>query len=202
MQNKDISKIRKTYVSVEAPDDDIILRHAFKTAGFKTVEDHVLVNSMNTHGDDLVVLEAIRKSDLVTRMVKEERVPLQNITNITGVPQPTATGVKANVSTSSRTTTPTCAFPSSQSMELAWIDFNCERRELLQRVNVRSTTQEVKEMNDTIMAEWLQLTDGQIEFFQKRAIRIAAMLCGPGDANTQRFASTSRGFWLYYYTEF
>jgi hypothetical protein len=214
LQNKDVSKLRKAYVSVEAPHDDIILRHAFKTVGFRPVEDHVLVNSMNTHGDDLVALEAIRKSDLTSRIGKEERVPLQNITNTAVAPQSTPAGVKlempeprtftrlAGAPTSPQTITPTDAFQSSLSSELGWIDFNCERRELLQRVKFRATAQEVKEMNDAIRTEWLQLTDGQIQFFQNRAIRIAARLCSPGSTDNQRLALTSRGFWHYYYIEF
>jgi GTPase SAR1 family protein len=189
--------------------------------GFKPLEDHVLVNSMNTHGDDVVALEAIKKSDLATRMVKKERGPLQNITNTAAVAhRSTHVGVKAELQ-EPRTSMPLSVLRSSRpaivpngapqssqntqlvSMhELAWIDFNCERRDLLRRVKFRSTAEEVKEMNDTILAEWLQLKDGQIEFFGNRAHRIAAKLSGPGGANIQRFTSTSQGFWWYYYDEF
>jgi hypothetical protein len=146
--------------------------------GFKPLEDHVLVNSMNTHGDDVVALEAIKKSDLATRMVKKERGPLQNITNTAAVAhRSTHVGVKAELQ-EPRTSMPLSVLRSSRpaivpngapqssqntqlvSMhELAWIDFNCERRDLLRRVKFRSTAEEVKEMNDTILAEWLQLKD-------------------------------------------
>jgi hypothetical protein len=82
-------------MSIEAPDEDIVLRHGFRTAGYKCLEDNVLVNTMNTRGDDVVALWAIRRSELGPRMVKEERAPLQNITNTAAGPKPTPGNVKA-----------------------------------------------------------------------------------------------------------
>jgi GTPase SAR1 family protein len=182
--------------------------------GYKCLEDNVLVNTMNTRGDDIVALRATRRSELGPRLVKEERAPLQNITNTAAGLKPTLGDIKSEVreSRSPMITLATeisnpdpveCNAPQdSESIELAWVDFNCERRELLQRVKVRSTAQEVEEMNDQVRSEWLGLSDGQIKFFEKRAYRIASRLNGPGASFIQKFTSSSRGFWAYYYDEF
>jgi GTPase SAR1 family protein len=201
-------------MSIETPDEDIVLRHGFRTAGFKCLEDNVLVNTMNTHGDDVVALWAIRRSELGPRMVKEERAPLQNITNTAAGPKSTPGDIKAEeresrlslITLASEMSNPGLvkgtAAQNSESVELAWVDFNCERRELLQRVKVQSTAQEVEEMDDRVKIEWLGLSDGQIKFFERRAHRIANGSSGPGTSFIQKFASSSRGFWAYYYDEF
>ena len=199
-QNKDISKIRKAYMSIEAPGEDIILRHAFRTTGFQPLPDHVLIQSMNIHGDDVVALEAVKQSDLDSRMVQEERVQLQNITETAATPMSTPVTIK-DESQELCTSKPWSTLQTART-ELAWIDFNCERRELLQRVKYSSTAEEVKEMDDNVLAAWLELDHAQIEFLHDRAQHIAAKLCGPGSTDIQRFASTSQGFWSYYYDEF
>jgi Dynamin family len=182
--------------------------------GYKCLEDNVLVNTMNTRGDDIVALRATRRSELGPRLVKEERAPLQNITNTAAGLKPTLGDIKSEeresrspmITLATEISNPDpveCNAPQdSESIELAWVDFNCERRELLQRVKVRSTAQEVEEMNDQVRSEWLALSDGQIKFFEKRAYRIASRLNGPGASFIQKFTSSSRGFWAYYYDEF
>jgi hypothetical protein len=182
--------------------------------GYKCLEDNVLVNTMNTRGDDIVALRATRRSELGPRLVKEERAPLQNITNTAAGLKPTLGDIKSEeresrspmIALATEISNPDpveCNTPQdSESIELAWVDFNCERRELLQRVKVRSTAQEVEEMNDQVRSEWLALSDGQIKFFEKRAYRIASRLNGPGASFIQKFTSSSRGFWAYYYDEF
>jgi GTPase SAR1 family protein len=201
-------------MSIEAPDEDIVLRHGFRTVGYKCLEDNVLVNTMNTRGDDIVVLWATRRSELSPRMAKDERAPLQNITNTVAGLRSTPGDIKAEERESclSRITLATemsdpdsvkcTAAHDCEDIELAWVDFNCERREVLQRAKVRSTAQEVEEMDDGVRIEWLGLSDGQVKFFEERARRIADRLSGPGTSFIQSFASSSQGFWAYYYDEF
>ena len=181
--------------------------------GYKCLEDNVLVNTMNTRGDDIVALWVTRRSELGLRLIKEERAPLQNITNTAIGLRPTPGDIKSE-ERESRLSMITLATEmsnpdlvkcniaqDSESIELAWVDFNCERREFLQRQKVRRTAQEVEEMDDQVRIEWLELSDGQIKFFEKRAQRIANRLSGPGTSFIQRFASSSQGFWAYYSDE-
>jgi GTPase SAR1 family protein/predicted nucleic acid-binding Zn-ribbon protein len=183
------------------------------------VEDHVLANSMNTHGDDVVALEAVKQSDLVSRIAKEERVPLQNITNAAVAPISKAMGVKTearepiaamdSIAPSKPLLDPpeqivagSHAF--SHLSDYAWIDFNCERRELMQRVRVYVSAEEVQEMDKQITVEWIGLDDGQIEFFENRARQLmtSVLIDSIGSNFANQFASVSRGFWNYYYTQF
>ncbi len=113
-----MSKIRKTYEAVESPDEKTTFRHAYRSTGFKFVEDNVLVNSLNTRGDDVVALEAIKASDLASRTVKTKRAPLQNITNLTPTAMLTPTGVKPAVG-SPRVTTPATPVNTRNVMEIA-----------------------------------------------------------------------------------
>lgn len=73
-----MSKIRRAYESVENPDEHVVFRHAFKIVG-----DRALVNSMNTRGDDVVALEAVKESEvnIRARAIKPERIALGDITN-------------------------------------------------------------------------------------------------------------------------
>ena len=187
------------------PDEPIILRHAYKNVGFKAIEDHTLVNSMNTHGDDVVALEAVAKSDLASRMVKEERMPLQNITNKAGAVTSTASDVKselrgrqASVTSSLAVSTTNSPVQASMGTELAWVDFNCERRELLQRAN----TQEVDEMNNQIRTDWCGFSDGQRRFFEDRAQRIAEKWGYTNSTAQRQFVAASAAFWRFYYDQF
>src|SRR5947209_1383312 len=153
-------------MSIEAPDEDIVLKHGFTAAGYKCLEDNVLVNSMNTRGDDVVALWAIRRSELGTRTVKEERAPLQNITNTAARPKSALGDVKAEereprssvIRLATEMSNPDLvkctAAQDIESMELAWVDFNCEHRELLQRAKVQCTAQEVEEKDDCVRIEW------------------------------------------------
>ena len=187
------------------PDEQIILRHAYKNVGFKAIEEHTLVNSMNTHGDDVVALEAVAESNLASRMVKEERVPLQNITNQSAAVKSTASDVKnelrghqVSMISSHAVSATNSPFEASVSTELAWIDFSCERRELLQRAN----TQKIDEMNDQVRTDWRGFSDGQYRFFECRAQRVAEQWGYTNSTAQRQFVAASAAFWRFYYDQF
>lgn len=204
-----MTRIRKAYLDIERV-EDVVLRHAFKT-----IEDTVLVRTLNTQSDEIVALEAILPSQLAARTMKEERSPLQHITNHAPVGRLTAKHVKSEVRedslaipTTSIVRACTNSMPAvlvpPQKPDLAWIDFTCERRELLQRVQPRESPQAIVEMNHRISMEWAGYTELQIDFYVARAKRIATtkMVPSPGDSFTETFTATARGFWTFYYDRY
>ena len=138
-RGKELQRIFDAYCEIQKPQGKICFRH-----GTTILELDVVVSSLKMAGDDMVVLEAILESQPHTRAsaatptissiapddTDPKRAPLQDVTNTAStLSRPVNLKQEIVEDSSPAPARVFRGYPVLQNMDLAWVDFTCERME-------------------------------------------------------------------------
>ena len=85
-------------------------------------------------------------------------------------------------------------------LDLAWIDFCCERRELNSRAHVITMDDDIRTTDAQSSIDWASRTVSQTVFHATRASRVGIGITKvPGEQAFPRFILNSRAFWAFYH---
>jgi hypothetical protein len=186
-------------------EDELVFQHDCKVVTANTV-----VSTLNWRNDDLVVIEAIKASDVVEGTTSSPlvRQPLRTITNPSVMtptqktdvtdPKPRVPKVESAGLKQARDT-PAQNIPIHDAKEVSrvdhqqaqpashrgWVDFACERRAYNMTKRPHNTAAEVAAFDASIRVEWLNFEPRGRDFFENRALKIGTSI---GDWDIARFA--------------
>ena len=145
-REKEVRRIFDAYCEIQKPEGRICFRH-----GATILNLDVVVASLKMAEDDTVVIEAILESQLPTRAsaatpiissiapddTDPKRTPLQDVTNTASALSRPANVKQEIVDDSSPAPARLFSeYPVLQNLDIAWVDFSCERMEIPHQVRL------------------------------------------------------------------